>query len=195
MAYLILTLKDGRRAWYRDTDTRFDKWGAVQQVPLFDDEKGKEVSVAFAIDARRAWRSYCRSTFDSDLQIVHEKYGQPFEVGESSSGTPAPDVRQKHFVKFTNGLGLIVTPGNTPQGPCWFVKAEDIPAFLPDKSYTAIESVVGETPQEAASRAVDSWGQKILFRDPEEIVREEQERKQSAQQTTFVPGLRPGDRR
>src|ERR1051326_4339320 len=109
MAYLILTLKDGRRAWYRDTDTRLDKWGAIQQVPLFDDEKGKEVSVAFAIDASRAWRSYCLLAFGSDLQIVHEKYGQPFEVGDSQPGTPAPDVRQKQFVPFTNGLGLIVT--------------------------------------------------------------------------------------
>jgi len=195
MAYLILTLKDGRRAWYRDTDTRLDKWGAVQQVPLFDDEKGKEVSIAFAIDARRAWRSYCRSAFGSDTQVVHEKYGQPFEVGESPSGTPAPDVRQKHFVTFTNGLGLYVTPGRDPQGEAWFVRACDVPLLVKDGRHTAIESASGRTPQEAAQRAVDTHGSHILFENPEVVAERERQQQQAAQQihTRRLAGVRPGD--
>jgi len=195
MAFLVIKLKDGRRAWYRDTDTRLDKWGAVQQFPRFDDEKGKEVSVAFAIDASRAWRSFCRSAFGSDLQVVHEKYGQPFEVGDSPSAASAVDVRQKQFVRFSNGLGLYVTPGRNAQGEAWFVRASDIPGFLKDGRHTAIESVNGKTPEEAAQRAVDSWRQHILFRNPDEIVREEQERLRVVQEKTFAAGIRPGDRR
>jgi hypothetical protein len=195
MAYLVITTKNGRRGWFVGTDTRFDKYGVVQHVPLFDDEKGKEVSVVFAIDASRTWRSYCLSAFGSDLQVAHEKYGEPFNIGESPSGTPAAEVRQKHFVKFTNGLGLFVTPGRNADGEAWFVRAADVPVFTEDNRHTAIESVSGKTPQEVAQRAVDSWGHKILFRDPADIVREQQERHQAAQQKTFIPGLRPGDRR
>lgn len=194
MAYLVITLKDGRRAWYRGTDTRLDKWGVVQQTPLFDDEKGKEVSLTFAIDASRAWRSYCRSAFDSDLQIVHEKYGQPFDIGEAPANLGA-DLRQKHFVTFNNGLGLYVTPGNTPDGPAWFVKASDIPAFAQDNRHTTVESVFGGSPNEAAQRAVSLWGERVLFRDPAEIAREEQERQAAEQQKNrkTYPGIRPGD--
>src|SRR5579862_3982382 len=194
MAYLVIVTKDGRRAWYRGTDTRFDRFGAVQQIPQFDDEKAKELKLDFAIDACKAWRSYCRSAFDSDLQIVHDKYGEPFVVGESSSGTPAADVRQKHFVTFTNGLGLYVTPGRDPQGEAWFVRACDVPLLVKDGRHTAIESASGRTPQEAAQRAVDTHGSHILFENPEVVARAEQERQRAEQEKSFKPGVRPGDR-
>jgi hypothetical protein len=193
MAYLVITLKDGRRGWFVGTDTRLSEFKEPVQVPQFDDEKGKEVPVAFAIDAIRAWRSYCLSAFGSDLKVAHEKFGEPLDIGAQSSA-PFIDVRQKHFVKFTNGLGLYVTPGRDPLGEAWFVRAVDVPSFVKDGRHTTIESVSGRNPHEAAQRAVDLWSQTILFRDPADIAQEEQERHRAAQQRTFMPGIRPGDR-
>ncbi len=116
------------------------------------------------------------------------------DIGAQSSA-PVIDVRQKHFVKFTNGLGLYVTPGRDPIGEAWFVRAADVPSFVKDGRHTTIESISGRTPIEAAQRAIDLWSQNILFRDPADIAREQQERHQAAQQRTFTPGIRPGDRR
>ena len=118
-------------------------------------------------------------------------------IDEAHGTPPEQDLRQPQFVPFTNGLGLIVTPGNTPKGQTWFVKASEIPAFKIDGRHTAIESVSGATPIEAAQRAVDSWGQEILFRDPAQDERDEKARQQAqvVQQRNQTPrNIRPGDR-
>ncbi len=116
----------------------------------------------------------------------------------AKSKAPEQDLRQPQFVPFTNGLGLQVTPGRTPRGDAWFVRAAGIPAFAQDGRHTVIESVSGATPIEAAQRAIDSWGQEILFRDPAQDERDEKARNQvqEAQRRNQTPqNIRPGDRR
>jgi len=170
-------------------------------VPMFDDEKSKQVTLDFALDARARWRHYCQRTFKSDLHIVLEKYG-PFIDEHRLAPSTGQDSRQPEFVVFDNtnppGLGLIVVPGNRPEGPCWFVRAVDIPAFAAEGRHTVIESVVGATPQEAAQRAFDTYGSHILFGDPDADAREEKERQEKLKQANSLPpGVipRPGNRR
>jgi hypothetical protein len=166
-----------------------NKYKQPVQFPIFDDENSKQVDLAFALDARERWRK----DFGINVQITFEKYGPPID---EDRGAPAleQDIRQAQFVRFSNGLGLLVTPGRRPEGPCWFVRAADIPAFADGARHTAIESLAGNTPEEAALRAVDSWSQETLFRDPAQDERDEKARRQASQQKNFTPGLRPGCR-
>jgi hypothetical protein len=192
LVFLCGTTKDGHRCWFVNTDTRLNRFQQPVQYPLFDDEASKQVTLEFALDARERWKK----EFGIDCHIAVEKYGK-FIEDDHGPQAPEQDLRQPQFVPFTNGLGLIVTPGNTPKGQAWFVKASDIPAFNIDRRHTAIESVSGATPIEAAQRAVDSWGQEILFRDPAQDERDEKARQQSqaAQQRNQTPrNIRPGDR-
>jgi hypothetical protein len=192
LVYLVSTSKDGRRCWFVNTDTRLNKYQQPIQVPQFDDENSKPVTLEFALDAKARWKR----EFGIDCYIAVEKFGQ-FIEDDHGPQAPDQDLRQPQFVPFTNGLGLIVTPGNTPKGQAWFVKASDIPAFKIDGRHTAIESVSGGTPVEAAQRAVDSWGQEILFRDPAQDERDEKARQQAQvvqQRNQTRRNIRPGDR-
>jgi hypothetical protein len=186
LVYIAGISKDGKRCWFAGTVTRLNRLQQPIQVPLFDDEKSKQVDLAFALDARDRWRK----DFGINVQITLEKYGPPID---EDRGAPAleQDFRRAQFVRFSNGLGLLVTPGRRPEGPCWFVRAADIPSFADGGRHAVIESVAGTTPIEAAQRAVDSWGQQILFFDPATIVEAE---RQATQQKHFIPGLRPGCR-
>jgi len=192
LVYLVSTSKGGRRCWFVNTDTRLNKYKQPVQFPLFDDENSRQVSLEFALDAKERWLK----EFGISCHIALEKFGN-FVEEDRGTVTPEQDLRQPQFVPFTNGLGLIVTPGNTTKGQAWFVKASDIPVFKIDGRHTAVESVSGATPIEAAQRAVDSWGQEILFRDPAQDERDEQARQQAqaAQQRNHTPrNIRPGDR-
>jgi hypothetical protein len=189
LVYIAGISKDGKRCWFTGTDTRLNQLQQLIQVPLFDDEKSKPVSLEFALEARDRWRK----DFGINCHIAIERDGAFID---EDRGAPAleQDFRRAQFVSFTNGLGLIATPGNTPAGPCWFIKASDIPRFAQDGRYTVIESVSGATPIEAAQRAVDTYGQDVLFRDPAQDERDEKARQQASQQKNFTPGLRPGCR-
>ena len=190
LVYIVGIQPNGQRVWFSGLDNKLDQYNRPIQVPLWENESGRQVDLAFALDARERWRSQ-----GLNVQIVLEKYGMP--IDEAHGAPPEQDLRQPQFVPFTNGLGLIVTPGNTPKGQTWFVKASEIPAFKIDGRHTAIESVSGATPIEAAQRAVDSWGQEILFRDPAQDERDEKARQQAqvVQQRNQTPrNIRPGDR-
>lgn len=192
LVFLVATSKDGRRCWFAGTDTRLNRFSQPVQFPLFDDESSKQVSLEFALDARDRWKN----EFGIDCHIALEKYGK-FIEDDHRPQAPEQDLRHPQFVPFTNGLGLQVTPGRTPRGDAWFVRAADIPAFAQDGRHTAVESVSGATPIEAAERAVDSWGQEILFRDPAQDERDEKARQQAqaVQQRNQTPrNIRPGDR-
>jgi hypothetical protein len=184
LVYLVGISKTGRRCWFTGTDTRLNRLQQPIQIPLFDDEQSKPVSLEFALEARDRWRR----DFGIDGHIAIERDGAFID---EDRGAPAleHDLRRPQFVPFTNGLGLLVTPGRRPEGPCWFVRASDVPAFADGGRHTAIESATGTTPIEAAQRAVDSWGQEILFRDSAQ-----DEHEQAAQKKNFTPGLRPGCR-
>lgn len=175
LVYLVSETHDGRRCWFSGSfDTRTNKFQQPVNVPLFDDETGRQVSLEFAIEARKRWRE----DFGITVRICLEKYGQP--IGDDGSQNSGEDNRTPQFVPFTNGLGLTATPGTRPDGRCWFVRAVDIPAFAEGTRHTAIESINGATPVEAAQRAVDCWGQQILFRDPNQDSRDEEARKKAA---------------
>jgi len=191
LVVIVGSTPDGRRCWFIGTDTRLNRYQQPVQYPLFDDENSKQVTLEFALDARERWRK----EFGIDCHIAIEKYGK-FIDDDHGNASPEQDLRQPQFVTFTNGLGLFVTPGNTPKGQAWFVKALDIPVFKTDGRHTAIESVSGATPIEAAQRAVDSWGQEILFRDPSQDERDEITRQaQATQRRNQAPrNIRPGDR-
>jgi hypothetical protein len=192
LVYLTATTPTGARAWFVALDSRLDKYKRPVQFPLFDDEASKQVSLEFALDARDRWKK----DFGIDCNIAVEKYG-PFIGDDHGPQAPEQDLRQPQFVPFTNGLGLQVTPGRTPRGDAWFVRAVDIPAFAQDGRHTVIESVSGATPIEAAQRAVDTYGQEILFRDPNQDALDERARQQEqvAQKRNQTPrNIRPGDR-
>src|SRR5882762_7675262 len=107
LVYLVSTSKDGRRCWFVNTDTRLNKYQQPIQVPQFDDENSKQVTLEFALDARDRWRK----DFGINVQIVLEKYGPSIDE-DRGTATPEQDLRRPEFVPFTNGLGLTVTPGN-----------------------------------------------------------------------------------
>jgi hypothetical protein len=194
LVFIVGSTPDGRRCWCVGTNTKINRFQQPVQYPLFDDESSKQFSLEFALDARERWKN----DFGINVQITLEKYGQPIDE-DRASAAPEQDRRQSEFVPFSNGLGLKVVPGITPkQGQVWFVRAADIPAFSQDGRHTVIESVSGATPTEAAQRAVDSWGQEILFRDPAQDERDEKARQQARaeQQRNQTPrNIRPGDRR
>ncbi len=127
--------------------------------------------------------------------FVEDPEGNTLFERESSPPT-GPDNRQPQYVTFTNGKVLLVTPAIRPKGQCWAIRAVDIPAFRENGKHTAIESVFGSSPEEAAQKAVDIHGQQILFADPNAAARAEQERQQAEKQKNRPPvNLRPGDRR
>lgn len=190
-AYLVIQLPNGSRAWYVGSDARLNKFKEPIQVPLFDDASAKRVSLEFAIDARKKWRDYCIERHGSDLFVATEQHGTFIDFNDESLALET-DRRQRTFVKFTNGLGLYAVPGRGTHGTTWFVKPADIPSFVSDGRHTVIESVSGPTPEAAAQRAVDSWGQQILFPDPSAAKAPEQNR--PVVQQKLVVGLRPGDR-
>jgi hypothetical protein len=184
LVYLVSTSKDGRRCWFVNTDTRLNKYQQPIQVPQFDDENSKPVSLEFALDAREKWRR----EFGIECHIAIERYGPFIEDGRGPQA-PEQDLRQPQFVPFTNDLGLQVTPAARPTGWCWAVRSVDIPFFQQDKKYTSIETIFGDTPEAAAQRAVDLYGQEILFANPNAIAEPA-----PAQKKVFTPGVRPGDR-
>ena len=191
LVYIVGIQPNGQMVWFCGLKEGLDQYKRPTQVPIWDDESGRTVDLSFALDARERWRG-----LGLNIQITLEKYGPPIDE-DRGAAAPEQDLRQPQFVPFTNGLGLISTPGNTPKGQAWFVKASDIPAFKIDGRHTAIESVSGATPIEAAQRAVDSWGQEILFRDPAQDERDEKARQeaQAAQQRNqTLRNIRPGDR-
>lgn len=163
--------------------------------PVFDDDiKFSQVwiNAEFAIQARDHWRAKGYSVVLKD----NEGNGPLFE--RETTEEPRYDAsRSPRFVLFSNGLGLIATPGNGPSGSTWFVRASDIPAFAAEGRHTSIESVSGETPASAAERAVALWGHHILFRDPAQDEREAKEREEKLKNAKALPSgvvLRPGDR-
>jgi len=140
---------------------------------------------------------YARDKFrnlGNDVYLEDTQSNGPLFDREKNDEARYDDSRVRRFVLFTNGLGLYAVPCNTPDGPRWTVRAVDIPACAENNRHTSIESLFGTTPEDAAKRAVSLWGESVLFGDPAETAREEQERHRAAQQKTFIAGIRPGDR-
>lgn len=193
LVYLVYQMPNGR-AWYTGEELRVIENSPVY-FPRFDDERGKQVSLEFALEARKRWREDPRIRIETHIAL--EKYGQFIDEDREAPSTGRDD-RDRVFVPFTNtnGLGLIASPGRTPDGPCWYIRAADIPAFQKDGRHTAVESVSGPTPQAAAQAAFDRFGPQILFEDPDAKVRAAQQARERAEQEKnrhFV-NLRPADR-
>jgi hypothetical protein len=165
----------------------------AQTAPVFNDEIQFTTwySPDVAVQQRDHWRERGYRV------VIEDRLANVLFEREQSSEPRYNDFRVRRFVLFTNGLGLYAVPCNTPDGPRWTVRAIDIPAFAENNRHTSIESVFGNTPEEAAQRATDSWGQQILFENPEAVTARERQQRQAEQQklNSRFAGVRPGDRR
>jgi hypothetical protein len=72
--------------------------------------------------------------------------------------TPTRDDRQEMFFEPAGfeqtHIGYVVKPANLPSGPCYCVRACDIPSM----AGIDIETIYGDTPTEAIERALATWG-------------------------------------
>jgi len=195
---LVFSLRSrpGLKAYFRRLREAGDvrRGGIPKTEPELDDaiDQAARFSPEQAVAMRTFWREQGYSVVIEDTQARGPLFERQ-KAEESSSN----DSRVRQFVSFTNGLGLIVTPGNSPNGPCFYVKAGDIPSFVAASKHTAVESVSGSTAQDAAQRAVDIWGQEILFPDPEAALKAEQERQKASRQASQLQTgvrTRPGSR-
>lgn len=196
LVYLVVVLKDGRRGWYVGTETRLNQLQEPTQVPLFDDEKSKQVTLEFALDTRARWRDFCRQGFGSDLHIALDKYGQFVEKDYATGLTERPVEHQARFVPLTgggvDGLGYFVR--FSPERTRWYCRAIDIPSMSAE--HRDKETLWADSPEAVAQKILDVWGLKVAqpFDDPETFARVEQKRQQSEQKRFYRPGIRPGDR-
>ena len=157
----------------------------TQTVPELDDDITQAINFSpeIAITSRDLFRKQGCNCW------IEDSHGN--RLFERTDGPhPGSDNRQPQFVMFSNGLGLTVMPAIRSNGPCWTVRSIDIPTFAQDAKHTAVESVFGTTPEEAAAMAMDMWGQNILFPNPS--MRHPQQ--ETVEQQNHQAGLRPADR-
>jgi len=176
----------GKWFFQRENDRGIQEYvDDVSKAALFTPELG--------VYARDKFRNLGNDVYLEDTQ----SNGPLFEREKNDEARYDDSRRVRRFVVFTNGLGLYAVPCNTPDGPRWTVRAVDVPAFAENNRHTSIESVFGNTAEEASQRATDSWGQQILFENPEAVAERERHQKQAEQQklNSRFAGVRPGDRR
>jgi len=196
LVYLVSTSKEGRRCWFVNTDARLNKYQQPIQVPQFDDENSKQISLEFALDARERWRK----DFGINVQITLEKYGLPFDEKDSAPLlTERPVDHPSQFVPLTGGgvggRGYFIH--FSPERKKWYCRAIDIPSMVAE--HRDRETLWADKPEDVANKILELWGIKIAipFDDPEAIARKDQERQQAQvaqQRNNRTPGIRPGDR-
>ncbi|MGB9474830.1 MAG: hypothetical protein WCE87_07140 [Candidatus Udaeobacter sp.] len=194
--YLAGQTKDGRRCWfngtYRDEVVNFKP----VQIPQFDDEHGKEVSLEFAQAARKRWLS----DFGIIVSIAIEKYGQPIPTDDQQSLTERPADHPVLFVPLVgggvDGLGYHVR--FSPERKEWHVRADSIESML--AQHRDRETLWAKTPEDVVNKILAQWSLKIAvpIEDPQAAVRAAEQRKQQALEAQRRKSngalVRPGDR-
>ena len=192
--HIVRILRSGQRAWLASVANDRDRFGQTLLKVDWDDDfrQSHTLTFEFANIVRRRLLEEKRL----DVHFALEPNG-PFidEPEPLASSSRFEDSRQEHFVALdVQGRGFIVVPGHHQNfGPSWFVRALDQPT-LSDRRH-GIESVHGATPQEAAVRARDTWGEQFMFQDPDAPAREAVARRAAQQvevQNQNVPRIRPG---
>ena len=165
--------------------------------PVFDDDIQQSqfwTNVEFAVQARDYWRGQDYSVFLKD-----QAGNGPMFEGRNHTNSPIerPVQHESRFVPLVgggvDGRGYFVR--FSPERKQFYCRADMVPSMLAE--HKDKESLWGDSPEAVAQKILDVWGMKIAqpFDDPEAVARQERERQQAAQQKTFVPGIRPGDRR
>jgi hypothetical protein len=195
LVYLVGVQPNGQRIWFSGLDNRLDQDKRPIQVPLWDNESGRQVDLSFAIDARERWRSQ-----GLNVQIVLEKYGPPIdEKGLSSTPIERPVEHPSQFVPLrgggVDGKGYFIH--FSPERKKWYCRAIDIPSMIAE--HRDRETLWADSPQDVANKIIELWGIKIAVPvdDPEAIEREQfaRQQEQAAQKRNQTPrNIRPGDR-
>jgi hypothetical protein len=198
LVYLVSTSKDGRRCWFVNTDARLNKYQQPIQVPQFDDENSKQVTLEFALDARERWRK----DFGINVQITLEKYGKPFD---EDHGIAAPALTERPIEHPTthvplygggfDGKGYFIH--YSPERQKFYCRSIDIPSMIAE--HRDRETLWADKPEDVANKILELWGVKIAVpvEDPEAIEREQfaRQQEQAAQKRNQTPrNIRPGDR-
>jgi hypothetical protein len=195
LVYLVGIQPNGQRVWFSGLDNRLDQFKRPIQVPIWDDESGRQVDLAFAIDARERWRSQ-----GLNIQITLEKYGPPIDQKDSAPlTTERPIEHPSQFVPLkgrgVDGKGYFAR--YSPERHKWYCRAIDIPSMVAE--HRDRETVWADSPEAVANKIVELWGIKVAvpFDDPEAIEREQfarQQERAALQRNNRTPGMRPGDR-
>jgi hypothetical protein len=110
-----------------------------------------ESAVAFRDKFRQMYPTY-------GIFIEDTERNRRFERNTSTPVAEVEDRRTQLFISLvvvgSQWHGLLVTPATRPGvGRCWCVRASDVPSL----SGRVIESVYGDTPQDAAEKAMRRW--------------------------------------
>jgi hypothetical protein len=195
LVYIVGIQPNGQRVWFSGLDNRLDQYKRPIQVPLWDNESGRQVDLAFALDARERWRSQ-----GLNIQITLEKYGEPID----EKGLPFTPTERlaEHPVQFValrgggvDGKGYFVR--FSPERKQFYCRAIDIPSMVAE--HRDRETLWADSPEAVANKILELWGINVAvpFDDPEAIARKDQERQQeraAQQRNNRTPGMRPGDR-
>jgi hypothetical protein len=195
--YLIGEKRDGHRCWfagtYRDTTVNFKP----VQIPQFDDETGKQVSLEFAVAAQKRWRE----DFGITVSVALEKYGQPIATDYQQSPTERSADHPVRFVPLVgggvDGLGYFVR--FSPERREWYCRADMIDSMV--AQHRDRETLWAQTPEEVANKILAQWTITIAvpIEDPQAALRAEQQKKQQALEAQRRKSngalVRPGDRR
>jgi hypothetical protein len=192
LVYIVGIQPNGQRVWFSGLDNRLDQYKRPMQVPIWDDESGRQVDLAFAIDARDRWRGQ-----GLNIQIVLEKYGPPIDEKDSAQLLiERPVEHPSQFVPLTgggvDGRGYFIH--FSPERKKWYCRAIDIPSMVAE--HRDRETLWADMPEEVANKILELWGINIAVpvEDPEATARAEAQRQQAAKKKSFAPGIRPGDR-
>jgi hypothetical protein len=193
--FIIAETKDGRRCWFSGTYKDEIRNFKPIQIPQFDDETGKEVSLEFAVAARKRWKE----DFGITVSIAIEKYGQPIPTDDQQPLSERPADHPSRFVPLVgggvDGLGYFVR--FSPERREWYCRADMIESML--TQHRDRETLWARTPEEVVTKILDQWTLKIAVpvEDPQAAVRAEEQRKQQtleAQRRKSGGALiRPGD--
>jgi hypothetical protein len=167
-----------------------------QTAPVFNDEIQFTtwLTPEIAVQQRDHWRRQGYTVVIKD----REDNGPLFEGRDRTGSLTERTVHHSsRFVALTgggaDGLGYFVR--FSPERRQWYCRSIDIPSMLAE--HKDKETLWADSPEAVAQKILDVWGLKIAqpFDDPEAVARQERERQQAVQQKTFMPGIRPGDRR
>ncbi len=195
LVYIVGLQPNGQRVWFSGLKEGLDQYKRPTQAPIWDDESGRTVELAFALDAREKWRSQ-----GLNVQIVLEKYGPPIdEKGSPSAPTERLAEHPVQFVALTgggvDGKGYFVR--FSPERNQFYCRAIDVPSMIAE--HRDRETLWADKPEDVANKILELWGINVAVPsdDPDAIARKEQERQQeraAQQRNNRTPGMRPGDR-
>jgi len=195
LVYIVGLQPNGQRVWFSGLKEGLDQYKRPTQAPIWDDESGRTVELAFALDAREKWRSQ-----GLNVQIVLEKYGPPIdEKGSPYAPTERLAELPVQFVALTgggvDGKGYFVR--FSPERNQFYCRAIDVPSMIAE--HRDRETLWADKPEDVANKILELWGINVAVPsdDPDAIARKEQERQQeraAQQRNNRTPGMRPGDR-